>query len=91
MKIKVCKSILNGELAVPGSKSHTIRAIAAALMAEGTSIVRAPLDSADTRSTLNAAKLLGAKVDEHLEKILTELVISAEALAAAALAQRENE
>ena len=68
MKIKVCKSILNGELAVPGSKSHTIRAIAAALMAEGTSIVRAPLESADTRSTLEAAKLLGAKVCEHLDR-----------------------
>ena len=67
MKIKVCKSILNGELAVPGSKSHTIRASAAALMAEGTSIVRAPLESADTRSTLEAAKLLGAKVCEHLD------------------------
>jgi 3-phosphoshikimate 1-carboxyvinyltransferase len=68
MKIKVCKSILNGELAVPGSKSHTIRAIAAALMAEGISIVRAPLDSADTRSMLEAAKLLGAKVCEHLDR-----------------------
>ena len=68
MKIKVCKSILNGELAVPGSKSHTIRAIAAALMAEGKSIVRAPLDSADTRSTLEAAKLLGAKVDEFPDR-----------------------
>ncbi|MFA6714836.1 MAG: 3-phosphoshikimate 1-carboxyvinyltransferase [Victivallaceae bacterium] len=64
MKIKVRRSILNGELAVPGSKSHTIRAIAAALMAEGVSIVRAPLESADTRSTLEAAKLLGAKVRE---------------------------
>ncbi len=64
MKIKVCKSVLNGELAVPGSKSHTIRAIAAALLADGKSIVRAPLDSADTRSTLKAAKLLGAKVHE---------------------------
>ena len=68
MKIKVCKSSLNGEVAVPGSKSHTIRAIAAALMADGTSIVRAPLDSADTRSTLEAAKLLGAKVCEHLDR-----------------------
>lgn len=65
MKIKVCKSSLNGEVAVPGSKSHTIRAIAAALVAEGTSIVRAPLESADTRSTLEAAKLLGAKVSEE--------------------------
>ena len=68
MKIKVRKSILNGEVAVPGSKSHTIRAIAAALMADGTSVVRAPLESADTRSTLNAAKLFGARVREFPER-----------------------
>ena len=67
MKIKVCKSIINGELAVPGSKSHTIRAIAAAMMAEGKSIIHAPLDSADTRSTLDAAKLLGADLTEFPE------------------------
>ncbi|MCK4983190.1 MAG: 3-phosphoshikimate 1-carboxyvinyltransferase, partial [Victivallaceae bacterium] len=35
---------------------------------DGKSIVRAPLDSADTRSTLNAAKLLGAKVDECIDR-----------------------
>jgi 3-phosphoshikimate 1-carboxyvinyltransferase len=68
MKIKVRKSTLKGEVAVPGSKSHTIRAIAAALMAEGTSIVRAPLDSADTRSTLNAARLLGAEIQEFPDR-----------------------
>ena len=68
MKLKVRKSILNGEVAVPGSKSHTIRAIAAALMADGTSVVRAPLESADTRSTLEAAKLMGAVVSEFPDR-----------------------
>ena len=68
MKAEISKSILNGEVAVPGSKSHTIRALAAALMAEGKSIVRAPLESADTRSTLEAIKLLGAKVEEFTDR-----------------------
>ncbi len=62
MKIHVKKSRLAGAIAVPGSKSHTIRAIAAALMAEGESIIRAPLVSADTLATLRAAGQLGAVV-----------------------------
>ena len=53
-------SRLSGSIAVPGSKSHTIRAIAAALMAEGISEIRAPLVSADTLSTVHAAEALGA-------------------------------
>jgi 3-phosphoshikimate 1-carboxyvinyltransferase len=68
MKIKVTKSDIHGEIAVPGSKSHTIRAIAAALMADGKSIVRAPLESADTRSTLEAAKLFGAQAQEFADR-----------------------
>lgn len=57
-------SQLAGRIAVPGSKSHTIRALVAALLSEGTSEIHAPLYSADTRSALNAVKALGAKVDE---------------------------
>ena len=34
---------LSGRIAVPGSKSHTIRAVIAALLAEGTSEIYAPL------------------------------------------------
>ena len=41
---------LTGRIAVPGSKSHTIRAVIAALLAEGTSEIHAPLYSADTGS-----------------------------------------
>ena len=65
MKLLVRPSRLRGEIAVTGSKSHTIRGIAAALAANGTSVLVAPLESADTRSTLEAARLLGAKVREH--------------------------
>ena len=62
-EISPCNA-LSGRIAVPGSKSHTIRAVVAALLAEGTSEIHAPLYSADTRSALNAAALLGAKVCE---------------------------
>ena len=65
MNLKVRPSLLNGSIAVSGSKSHTIRAVVCALAATGKSIVRAPLESADTRAALEAAKLFGAKVTEH--------------------------
>ena len=64
MLLKVNPSNINGFVAVPGSKSHTIRAIAGALLADGCSIVRAPLLSDDTASTLDAAVKLGAKVEK---------------------------
>ena len=43
-------SQLAGRIAVPGSKSHTIRAVIASLLAQGTSKIIAPLYSADTQS-----------------------------------------
>jgi len=62
MKIKVSKSKIEGEILIPGSKSHTIRALAAALVAKGTSIIRNPLVSDDTISCLYAIQQLGAKL-----------------------------
>lgn len=64
MDLKVRRSTLSGSIAVSGSKSHTIRAIVCALAANGKSIVRSPLESADTRAALEAAKSFGAKVTE---------------------------
>lgn len=64
MDLKVHRSTLEGSIAVSGSKSHTIRAIICALAANGKSIVRSPLESADTRAALEAAKSFGAKVIE---------------------------
>jgi 3-phosphoshikimate 1-carboxyvinyltransferase len=63
MKIKVKKSQLNGVISVPGSKSHTIRAVAIAAAAEGTSLIRFPLHSEDTFSALYAAEALGAEIE----------------------------
>lgn len=63
MKLIVKPSGVSGRIAVPGSKSHTIRAVAVALAADGTSVVHAPLKSDDTMSSLNAAIKLGAKAE----------------------------
>lgn len=68
MKLIVRPSRLRGEIAVAGSKSHTIRGIAAALCATGRSILRYPLDSADTRAALNAALAFGAEVEEYPDR-----------------------
>lgn len=57
-------SRLAGEVLVPASKSHTIRALLIAAIADGESIVVNPLDSQDARSCLDAIRLLGAAVDE---------------------------
>ncbi len=64
MKISVEPSLLAGDVAVPGSKSHTIRGVAAGLMAGGVTTLEAPLASADTLSVLEAAKALGAEVEQ---------------------------
>lgn len=59
------KSRLEGEILIPASKSHTIRAVAIAAMAEGRSVLRTPLDSADARAALRAATEFGARISEE--------------------------
>lgn len=72
MSIVVRKSELNGTIAVPGSKSHTVRAIAVALMASGTSKILNPLISGDTFSALKAAELLGAGIEKKPDELLID-------------------
>lgn len=63
MKAVAKKSVLSGHITVPGSKSHTIRALILAAMAEGTSHISNPLPSNDCLSTAAAVKKVGAEVD----------------------------
>lgn len=56
-------SELSGEVAIPGSKSHTIRAVFIASMANGTSRIANPLVSNDTHSAVDCCRCLGAKID----------------------------
>ncbi len=62
MKIICRQSRLQGEVQIPGSKSHTIRAVAIASLAAGDSTIRAPLDSNDTRAAVDAYRALGAEI-----------------------------
>ena len=61
MKLTAHKSMLSGSVRIPGSKSHTVRAVAIASLAEGTSRIREPLAASDTLSAFNAYRLLGAE------------------------------
>ncbi len=63
MKIIASSSKLSGHITVPGSKSHTIRALLLATMAEGVSHISNPLPSADCISTSKAIPLIGAEVN----------------------------
>ncbi|HZX44326.1 MAG TPA: 3-phosphoshikimate 1-carboxyvinyltransferase [Candidatus Nanoarchaeia archaeon] len=64
MKLLVEKTEkLSGEITIPGSKSHTIRAVTIASLAKGVSKIRNPLKSDDTMASVNAWKLLGAKIN----------------------------
>jgi 3-phosphoshikimate 1-carboxyvinyltransferase len=69
MKLIVQKSQLAGEVAIPGSKSHTIRAVAIASLAAGQSTIRNPLVSSDTQATVACYRALGARVDTSDSKL----------------------
>ena len=62
MKAAVYPSEIGGSVLIPGSKSHTIRALLIASMADGTSRISNYLDSADTRSCIGACRALGAEM-----------------------------
>ena len=63
MKIKASRAKLAGHITVPGSKSHTIRALILATMADGISHISNPLPSNDCLSTAQAVQKIGAKID----------------------------
>jgi 3-phosphoshikimate 1-carboxyvinyltransferase len=63
MNLIVGRATLRGEVEIPGSKSHTIRAVAIASLAEGESRIRAPLDSEDGLAAVRAYHALGAGIE----------------------------
>lgn len=62
MKLISGQSHLCGSVSIPGSKSHTIRALVFGLLAKGESQITAPLFSADTLSCIEGCKALGADI-----------------------------
>ena len=62
----ICEpATLTGSVEIPGSKSHTIRAVAIAALADGESRIEHPLESEDTRSAFTAFRALGAEILEE--------------------------
>lgn len=66
MDIVSSKHALSGSVSVPGSKSHTIRALLLASLADGVSHIHNPLPSADCLSTAAVVPLLGAEIDFNI-------------------------
>ena len=69
MELKVEKSVLCGDVAIPASKSHTIRAVAIASLAQGKSTIRNPLVSNDTQAVVDCYRALGAEIDTTNPKL----------------------
>jgi 3-phosphoshikimate 1-carboxyvinyltransferase len=72
MKLIVRKSRLKGTVLIPGSKSHTIRAVAIASLATGKSLINNPLQSSDTLAAVSCYRALGAEIntsDPNLWKV----------------------
>ncbi len=55
----------SGTFRIPASKSHTIRRLLFASLAEGTSVLDHPLDSLDARSCVDLCRSFGAVVTEE--------------------------
>ncbi|HOV33165.1 MAG TPA: 3-phosphoshikimate 1-carboxyvinyltransferase [Candidatus Hydrogenedens sp.] len=62
MRLYIEGSNLRGTIKVPGSKSHTIRAVAIASLSEGKSKIEFPLTSSDTLSAVKAYRGLGVDI-----------------------------
>ncbi|MCJ7730164.1 MAG: hypothetical protein MUO27_09850, partial [Sedimentisphaerales bacterium] len=69
MQLIVKKSRLKGSVTIPASKSHTIRAVAIASLAEGESDIHSPLVSGDTLSAVSCYRALGARIDTSDSKL----------------------
>jgi len=66
---RVKKASLHGEIAIPPSKSHTLRAILFATMAKGKSTIFNYLSSPDTFAMIEACRHFGACVEIHPDRL----------------------
>jgi 3-phosphoshikimate 1-carboxyvinyltransferase len=70
MKWVINPSKLSGDIWVPPSKSHTIRALLVAALAEGVSKISGALTTGDGASAIGAVKSLGARIEEHGSELM---------------------
>jgi len=72
MKLIVEGSNLRGSVKIPASKSHTIRAVAISSLAEGKSMIKYPLASADTMSAVETYRCLGVHIVTENDQWIVE-------------------
>ena len=65
MRVRINPRRFSGTVKIPASKSHTIRQLLIASLADGVSEIQAPLDSLDTRSCVLACRAFGAEIAEY--------------------------
>lgn len=70
MDFKIKPSTLTGSIATPPSKSHTLRAILFASLAQGKSVIRNYLHSPDTEAMVRACQALGAIIQITPEQLI---------------------
>lgn len=69
-QFRIKKSDLRGEITIPASKSHTLRAILFGALGKGKSVIHHYLPSSDGKAMLDACSLLGASLQvspHHIE------------------------
>ncbi|MCL2443665.1 MAG: 3-phosphoshikimate 1-carboxyvinyltransferase [Treponema sp.] len=64
MTVRVNPHQFSGIVKIPASKSHTIRQLLIASLADGISEINYPLDSLDTQSCISVCKAFGAEISE---------------------------
>jgi len=70
MQIKISSSTISGSLIAPPSKSYMQRAVVAAMLANGQSILLDPCNSDDSKNMISIAKKFGAEIIYHENEIL---------------------
>jgi len=65
MKVRINPHKFSGSVKIPASKSHTIRQLLIASLADGVSEIKYPLDSLDIRSCVSVCSAFGAKITEY--------------------------
>jgi 3-phosphoshikimate 1-carboxyvinyltransferase len=65
LKLRVKPGKVGGSIAIPGSKSHTIRGLLAGTLADGKCTLERPLRASDTESCVDICRALGAQVDSR--------------------------
>lgn len=70
MKKLVKHSVIKGKIKAPASKSMMQRAIAAALLAHGETVLYNPSFCDDSLSSMNVATCLGSKIEKNKNTVL---------------------